>query len=525
MIRDPESILGSEDGAAYRRFLDWSPGAGFDLAIVKVTLPAKRDALIAWTKEQIPKAIEIDLRQVSPERSRLWDLLNTAVQEQGATMLIAYGLEQALDPARILAQLNVERDELVKAFALPWILFVHPAVYADVVHKAPDFVDFAGLWLEEAHSDVVAESLVVMPEVRAEAFGHVADETSGKRDLLTEAAQAIATWRMDEARDLLAQYGLTHPEPPRDNADGALARCLRAFVDNRQEEALRLLREEWSPVVERLGNARERALTLGQVADILFARGELDEALRIRQQEELPVYMRLGDDHSYAVTLGQVADILFLRGNLDEALRIRQEAVLPIYKRLGDVRNCAVTRGKVADILQLRGELDEALRIRREEELPVYDNLGDLREWAVASEKMADILYLRGDSDEALRILHNEVLPAFKRLGSERAVATALGHAADILQSRGQWDEVLRIRREQELPVYDRLGDMRALLVGRANVAVALIERGRSEDAPEITRLLALALTDARRLRLPEAQQIETIIRHIGLDPNAPPFV
>ena len=35
-------------------------------------------------------------------------------------------------------------------------------------------------------------------------------------------------------------------------------------------------------VFERLGDARERAMTMGKIADILQARGQLDEALKFR---------------------------------------------------------------------------------------------------------------------------------------------------------------------------------------------------------------------------------------------------
>jgi hypothetical protein len=140
--------------------------------------------------------------------------------------------------------------------------------------------------------------------------------------------------------------------------------------------------------------------------------------------------------------------------------------------------------GKVADILRARGELDEALRIRREEQLPVYDRLGDVRERALT-----------------------------------------MGRVADILQARGELDEALRIRREEELPVYDRLGDVRSLLVGRVNLAITLVRRGHPGDKPEIDRLLILALRDARRLRLPEAQQIAGLVRQLGGNPDAPPFV
>ena len=100
-----------------------------------------------------------------------------------------------------------------------------------------------------------------------------------------------------------------------------------------------------------------------------------------------------------------------------------------------------------------------------------------------------------------------------------------MGKVADILQARGELDEALRIRREEELPVYERLGDVRSLLVGRTNLAITLLRRGQQGDQPEIGKLLVLALRAARRLRLPEAHEIASLVRQLGGDPNAPPFV
>jgi tetratricopeptide (TPR) repeat protein len=87
----------------------------------------------------------------------------------------------------------------------------------------------------------------------------------------------------------------------------------------------------------------------------------------------LPVYERLGDVRSKAVTMGKIADILQARGQLDEALRIYQENI-PIREQLKDVRGKAVIQGKIADILQARGQLDEALRINKEV-LIVFEHL------------------------------------------------------------------------------------------------------------------------------------------------------
>lgn len=102
------------------------------------------------------------------------------------------------------------------------------------------------------------------------------------------------------------------------------------------------------------------------------------------------------------------------------------------------------------------------------------------------------------------------------RLGEEREVALARGLRADILQARGQLDEALQIRQEQELPVYEKLGATRDLLVGRANLAINYLMRGKPGDRTEAVRLLRLALEAARKMQIPEAEQIVGILRQIG---------
>ena len=238
------------------------------------------------------------------------------------------------------------------------------------------------------------------------------------------------------------------------------------------------------------GEIREQAIAMGQIADILQQRGEIDEALRIRGEEELPVYERLGDVRERAVTMGKIADILRQRGEIDEALRIRREEELPVYERLGDVRSRAVTMGKIADILQQRGEIDEALRIRREEQLPVYERLGDVRERAVTMGKIADILRQRGEIDEALRIRQEEQLPVYERLGDVRSRAVTMGKIADILQQRGEIDEALRIHLEERLPVAEATHDMDSIAHIRFSCAVLRMDRGVFEQG-EVPLILA----------------------------------
>jgi phosphopentomutase len=83
---------------------------------------------------------------------------------------------------------------------------------------------------------------------------------------------------------------------------------------------------------------------------VLIQQGQTERALDILQNEVIPFLESVGDDRNRAVTLGKIADIWEAQGRLEEALRIRQEEELPVYERLNDVRSRAVTLGKIADI-------------------------------------------------------------------------------------------------------------------------------------------------------------------------------
>jgi hypothetical protein len=173
---------------------------------------------------------------------------------------------------------------------------------------------------------------------------------------------------------------------------------------------------------------RSRALTMGQIADILQARGETDEALRIRREEELPVYERLGDVRSRAVTMGQIADILQARGETDEALRIRREEELPVYERLGDVRSRSVTLQKIAGALIAAGGLEDG-RIQEIadallESFNIAQRLGLAEGIGFVGLQLAQVLARGGLRTKALSVL-DLAEAAFQKLGNNQAIAAA----------------------------------------------------------------------------------------------------
>ena len=132
-------------------------------------------------------------------------------------------------------------------------------------------------------------------------------------------------------------------------------------------------------------------------------------------------------------------------------------------------------------------------------------------------DELAELLRFRGQLDEAVRIRTEEQLPVYERLGDVHSKAVTQGKIADILQARGQLDEALRIRTEEQLPVYERLGDVRSLLVGRTNLAMLYLRRGGAGDRERAGPLLCWSLQAARRLGLPEADTIQSILEQAGI--------
>jgi hypothetical protein len=322
--------------------------------------------------------------------------------------------------------------------------------------------------------------------------------------LVTKASRNIRTRTFDAAEKLLREAEATFASlgEARDRADAMLVFADMLFERHQLDPALKILKDEVLPVYERLGEARERAVAMGGSAGVLAMQGRLDdeELVAVAKQVEA---LRLR-----ALTMGRIAGIFAMQGKLDEALMIRNEE-LPVYERLGDVRDHAVTMGRIADILWEQEKLDEALKIRYELELPVYVRLGAVREQAVAIGKIADILADQGKLDEALEIRREQELTIYERLGEEREHAVAMGKIAEILAKQDKLEEAFGLWRGEALPALERLSDLRELAVGRANFAVALWARGRARDRDEARQLLRLALDEARRLQLPELQQIE----------------
>lgn len=162
------------------------------------------------------------------------------------------------------------------------------------------------------------------------------------------------------------------------------------------------------------------------------------------------------------------------------------------------------------------GDLDQAYQLA-EQKAQLDQQLGNEREYALTQLQFVDIFKSKGQLDDALQLLQIKILPTFKRINDERHIAVTYGLIADILESRGELDEALRIRQQEEMPVYERLGDVRGLLITQAKTAILLMQQTPPQPA-EANQLLCLALQMARKMRIPEAGQIEKLLQRFGME-------
>ncbi|HWR82754.1 MAG TPA: tetratricopeptide repeat protein [Candidatus Deferrimicrobium sp.] len=257
-------------------------------------------------------------------------------------------------------------------------------------------------------------------------------------DLLRTAAECLLEVGEVSEADTLLQRALTAIEQgqlidTQDHAAALITHARRLVVLGQPNEALKYFEQAKAL----LPPGRERAVTLGDIAEIRQAKGEVDAALELHQ-EALAVFEELGEKRERAITLVDIAGIETNIGEVDAALELYEEA-LAVCAELGDKKGRAVTLGKIARIRTTKGEVDAALQLH-EEALAVYEELKDKRSRAQTLGDIARIRMNEGEVDAALRLLQ-EVLAACEELGDKDGIANTLWSLAQIEIKQEKFEE------------------------------------------------------------------------------------
>lgn len=334
-------IRSEHSGAFVRLSRLWQQRHHFSLVFAAVDNPAYRDALIARLETLAP-AQRVDLAPC--DSARAWLNATRDAATRGARRLHVCLPLDARCGSDWWQQANLLRERLADAMPGVQVLWLADAEVDVAAHHAPD------LWnWRDAVFGFTAVGPLSAPVVAGAHF-----EVAGAVDV------AAMNERLRAIEDFMA-------ESPADDAASAHLHLEAAQAYRRlgQWEACKVAASRAAALFGANGDESHAAQANSVLAEVRWRQGQPDQALRDLIEQVLPVFERLGDIRQKAITLGKIADILRARGQLDEALRIRREDVLPVYERLGDERSMLVERTNLALNLAARGGKGDAPEIER----------------------------------------------------------------------------------------------------------------------------------------------------------------
>lgn len=201
------------------------------------------------------------------------------------------------------------------------------------------------------------------------------------------------------------------------------------FASGDLEGARRWFQRGFEAVKTSLTNEPTAAALRHSYADVLRRTGEAAQAQALLE-ENAEVYERLDDVRSKAITMGQIADILQARGQLDEALSLKETEALPVYERLGDVENFGITHWEIARIkmqMLARGADPGVVAEIADHLTQAYEmicRVGRLEFIAAIGLDYAAVLAARGEVEEARAVLTRS-RDGFRQLGREQRAQLA----------------------------------------------------------------------------------------------------
>jgi tetratricopeptide (TPR) repeat protein len=248
-------------------------------------------------------------------------------------------------------------------------------------------------------------------------------------------------------------------------------------------------------------------------AKLLEIIGELDQALewseRLMKQDILH-----GNPHLHAELLGNIAAILFKKGNFEEALSFYLKTAR-FFEMLGQPELYLLSIGGAALSLQFLGRGGEAMKLYSNW-MPFFEKYGSLSSLSAIKSNLANLLIEQGHLESALALLKNEVAPIDKRLGDKRNMAATQSLIATILHSQGKLEEAIDLTQDEILPAFQSLNLPHEYSQTQLNLAQLLLQKGTRKSHKEARTLLTEAYTTLQAHNFPEATQAQALLQQYG---------
>jgi len=187
---------------------------------------------------------------------------------------------------------------------------------------------------------------------------------------------------------------------------------------------------------EQAGDVNNQITAAGNIADILYLRGNLAGADKL-YQEALRIAGSVDSSEPYL--LSRVADLDLARGRIQDAHRLAQQAVAAYQATQGSYQYLTAAMLDLGEVLEAQGDLSGA-RSQFEQSLAIAQKIGALVNAAECQEKLARLAIEEGHPEQAAATLHSAIAE-FEKEKSDPDSSSAYTLLSLALLMEGKLDE------------------------------------------------------------------------------------
>jgi tetratricopeptide (TPR) repeat protein len=328
------------------------------------------------------------------------------------------------------------------------------------------------------------------------------DSQPERTSQLERAAFQALTGELSQADDPRVhgelRLAVTHARELVNRSDDILAADLMTwlgrfdYVRGAYNSAESLWRRECELRRTHLGAEQPSTLTtMNNLAETLWAQGELEDARKIHEQV-LEIRRRvLGAEHPDTLTsMNNLAGTLRDQGELEDARKI-QEQVLEITRRVlgAEHPDTLTSMNNLAETLRAQGELEDARKIH-EQVLEITRRVlgAEHPDTLTSMNNLALTLGAQGEMKDARKIQEQVLEIMLSVLGTEHpSTLRSMNNLAETLRAQGELEDARKIQ-EQVLEITRRVlgAEHPYTLTSMNNLALTLQDQGELEGARKI---------------------------------------
>jgi serine/threonine protein kinase/tetratricopeptide (TPR) repeat protein len=232
------------------------------------------------------------------------------------------------------------------------------------------------------------------------------------------------------------------------------------------------------------GNPRSSAITLLDIADVWFDRG--DYALARKSYEDaLRVFREIGAQQKLAYTLSRMGSMFYQQGKLEEAKRYQEDA-LRVDREIGNGTERDMSN--LANVLDAMGELTGAVQLWQQAAQGFHEQ-GDKSDEAITLTNLGGGFLRRGDIGLAKKSIE-AAMAMQQEVSHKRGLGFSLLFLSEIQRAQDQLQDA-QATTERNLVLRKELKDGAGIPETQLQLAEIAFEQGRNGEAESLARTAA----------------------------------